>query len=298
MNFTPIDLFTGFVTSLILFGIGLTLTIDDFKRIFIQPKAVVVALGFQMIALPLLAFLICFVAPIKNEFKVGLIILACSPGGSTSGFISYLLKANIALSVSLTAINSLLTLVSIPLLVSLALSVFMAESTHITLPVIPSIIQIFIVIIVPTFIGVAVRYFHESFAIRIEKIVRVLMIVLLLVVYAIKFFANPENGGANILISDYVEILPVAVIFNLVCIIFGYFFIKLFSLDHKTGITTSVETSVHNTPLAILLASSVIGDQEMVKPILIYSLFSFWTPLIFGFIANYMVRKKESTSSH
>lgn len=293
MNFTPIDLFTGFVTSLILFGIGLTLTVNDFKKIFVQPKAVVVALGFQMIALPLLAFLICFVAPIKNEFKVGLIILACSPGGSTSGFISYLLKANIALSVSLTAINSLLTLVSIPLLVSLALSVFMAESTHITLPIVPSVVQIFVVIIVPTFIGVAVRHFYENFAIRIEKVVRVLMIVLLLVVYIIKFFASPENGGANILVSDYVEILPVAVIFNLVCIIFGYFFIKLFSLDHKTGITTSVETSVHNTPLAILLASSVIGDQEMVKPILIYSLFSFWTPLIFGFIANYMVRNKK-----
>ncbi|NII28106.1 bile acid:sodium symporter family protein [Pseudoflavitalea sp. X16] len=296
MNVGFMDILIGFVTSLIMFGIGLTLTIKDFKSIFINHKIVGVPLFFQMVALPIIAFYICYSAHIKPEFKVGLIILACSPGGSTSGFITYLLKANVALSISLTAINSLLTLISIPLVVSMGLKAFMAQSANLSLPVLPTIIQIISAILIPTMTGLLIRHYKTSFAIKTEKIVKVIMIILLITIFIIKFFASEDKGGAKIEKADYISILPYCVIFNLTCIILGYIFIKFFHLDHKTAITTSVETSVHNTPLALLIAGTIIGNQEMVKPILIYSIFSFWTPLAFGYFANKLVTVNERKS--
>lgn len=114
---------------------------------------------------------------------------------------------------------------------------------------------------------------------------------MLIIVFIIKFFASESNGGAVIEKEDYFSILPYCIIFNVTCIIFGYIFIKLFNLDHKTAITTSVETSVHNTPVALLIAGTIIGNNEMVKPILIYSIFSFWTPLVFGYFANKLTKE-------
>lgn len=292
MNAGFIDILVGFVTSLIMFGIGLTLTVTDFKAIFVKPKAVWVALFFQMVVLPVIAFCICLFAPIRPEFKMGLIILAASPGGSTSGFITYLLKANVALSVSLTAINSILTLITIPLIVTIGLITFMDQSTAIGLPVLPTILQVILVILIPTLLGLLVRHFKPLTAIRAEKIVKVVMIVLLVFVFAVKFLASEANGGTPIEESDYRSILPYAIFFNLVCIILGYLFTKFFRLDHKTALTTSIETSVHNTSLSLLIAGTILANQEIVKPILIYALFSFWTPLIFGYFANKWIKTR------
>lgn len=294
MNIEFIDILTSFLTGLIMFGVGLALQLSDIKEVFKNPKSIFVALSFQMIALPIIAFLICFFAPIKPEFKLGLVILACSPGGTTSGFLSYLLKANVALSVVLTAINSLLTLISIPIIVSFGIKSFMSLDTKVALPILSTISQIFFIIIIPTFIGITLRHFKKAFAIRIEKVVKIVMIVLLLGLFIIKFFAGEKYGGSVITKSEYTLLLPYTILFNLICLILGYFFIKLFKLDHKTGLTTSIETSVHNTPLALLIAGTILANQEMVKPILIYTIFSFWTPIIFGLLTNKLAKKADN----
>jgi bile acid:Na+ symporter, BASS family len=286
MDYHLIDILVTCVTGLIMFSLGLSLKQDDFRNIFSFPKALTIALISQMIALPAIAFLITWFAPISNEFKVGLIILAASPGGATSGIITYFLKGNIALSISLTAINSFLTLISIPLIVNLALIVYSGETVDITLPVGDTILQIFLVTILPAFLGVMFRHYNEPTAVKVEKNVKYIMMFLLLVVFIIKFFANESQGGVNFIEEDYYNILPNALLLNLSCLLFGYYFLKINGLRHRDCITACIESGVHNTPMAILIAGTIIGNQEMVKPILLYALFSFWTALLIGYLLN------------
>lgn len=292
-SYKLIDILISCATGLIMFGIGLSLTAFDFKQIFKQPKAISLALFSQMVALPFIAFFIAFLAPISAEFKIGLIILAASPGGATSGFITYLLKGDIALSVSLTAVNSFLTLLTIPIVVAFGLKTFSFQSIAIELPILETVLQIFFVIILPTLLGLAVRHFNANLAIRIESKVKFTMIFLLLIVFTTKFFANESDGGVNFQFDDFKSILPIAFIFNFCCLLFGYLFLKLFAQNHKSCLTTSIECSVHNTPLAVLVAGTIIRNSQMTKPILIYALFSFWTALIFGYFANKINASKQ-----
>jgi bile acid:Na+ symporter, BASS family len=286
MEYSLIDILVSCATGLIMFGIGISISISDFKNIFVWPKALTVSLVSQMFALPIIAFVIAYFAPISPAFKVGLVILAASPGGATSGFITYLLRGHIALSVSLTSINSFLTLISIPLVVNLALKFFMGEHKEIELPILDSILQIFLITILPTLAGIAFRYFNEKLSIRIDKILKFVMIFLLLIVFLIKAFANQENGGVSFVKSDFYNIIPYALLLNFSCLLFGYFFLWVFGLPHHSRITASIESGVHNTPLAILIAGTLLANQEMVKPILLYALFSFWTSFIFGYFLN------------
>jgi BASS family bile acid:Na+ symporter len=247
-----------------------------------------------MAALPIIAVLMCFIIDISPEFKIGIIILSSTPGGTTAGFISFLLKADVALSISLTAINSFLALFTIPLIVSFGFTLFMNSTTSIELPIMHTILQIVFIVIIPTCIGVAVRHKYLSFATNTEKIVKVFLLILLPALFFIKFFASEEYGGVNIQKSDYQTLFPITIIFNLICIILGYLFILINKLNHKTRLTTSIETSVHNTPLALLIAGTILNNQEMVKPIMIYTIFSFWTPIIFGVIVNKILNRTQT----
>lgn len=287
MHHNLIDILVSTVTGLIMLGIGLSLRLIDFKNIFIAPKAIATALFSQMVALPIIAFIITMFAPISPEFKIGLIILAASPGGATSGFITYLLKGDIALSVSLTAVNSFLTLFSIPLVVNMALLFYLGESRTIHVPILDTLIHIFIITIIPVSIGIAIRHFKEKFAISIEKVLKFVMIFLLLVVFLIKFFAGKENGGVDFIRQDFYDILPYALLLNICCLLFGYTFLKLFKLSHKSSITASIESGVHNTSLALSIAATIIANAEMSKPILLYAMFSFITSLVIGYVLNY-----------
>jgi bile acid:Na+ symporter, BASS family len=125
-QYTTIDILVSCVLGLIMYGVGISITVNQVIEIYQKPKAFLVAIISQMVALPVIAFLIAYFFDISPQIKVGLIILAASPGGATSGFITYLFRGNTALSITLTSINSLLTLFSIPLIVNLALQQFMS----------------------------------------------------------------------------------------------------------------------------------------------------------------------------
>ncbi|MBK8192069.1 MAG: bile acid:sodium symporter [Lewinellaceae bacterium] len=129
-----VDLAVSSVLGLVMFGVGLSLTITDFIHIFRHPRAFFTALSAQMIGLPIIAFAISLLMPIPAVLKVGFIILSASPGGATSGFLTYLWRGNVALSLSLTAVNSFLTLFSIPIVVNLGLRVFLGKETELHLP--------------------------------------------------------------------------------------------------------------------------------------------------------------------
>lgn len=269
-----------------MFGVGLSLTLSDFLHIVRHPRAFFSALGAQMIGLPIIAFIISLFAPLPAELKVGFIILAASPGGATSGFLTYLWRGNVALSLSLTAVNSFLTLFSIPIVVNIGLRVFMGHETELHLPFWETVSQIFFITIIPAFLGVFVKKNFPVFADKISKPSKYVMLVLLAIVFAIKMFAGENHGGAGLEWRDFMIITPFALIQNAGCLFFGYFFLKYMGLDHSSRITAAMESGVQNTTLAFLIANNLLGDQDMVKPALVYSLYSFWTACLFAWNAN------------
>lgn len=292
-----IDYLISSVLAAIMFGLGLSLTFSNFKQIVLRPKAFFVGLGAQMIFLPSVAFLILLFSGLPDVFKVGIMILAVCPGGTTSGFVTYLFKGNVALSISLTVVNSILTLFTIPIVVNLALWYFMHTEVELHLPIGQTILQMFLITLLPAFLGVLVRTFKSSFAEKLQNPVKYIMIVMLALVYLIKFFAGDEHGGSGITIDEMWQIFPYALIFNVACFVFSIFIGKVSKLKIRDAFTIAIEVALHNTTLALLIAGTLLQNQEMAKPALLYSLFSFWSALIFGFII-FHIYKPHFRNSH
>ncbi|MBL7775536.1 MAG: bile acid:sodium symporter family protein [Saprospiraceae bacterium] len=281
-----VDLAVSAVLGLIMFGIGLSLTAGDFLRIVRYPRAFFSALGAQMLGLPVIAFVISLIAPLPAALKVGFIILSASPGGATSGFLTYLWRGNVALSLSITSVNSFLTLFSIPVVVNIGLQVFMGRETDLHLPFWDTVQHIFFITVIPASLGVAVRHRYPYFAELISKPAKYIMLVLLAIVFLIKMFAGENYGGAGLGWHDFMVITPVALVQNASCLLFGYFFLMYMGAPHPSRLTAAMESGVQNTTLAFLIASNMLGNQEMVKPALVYSLYSFWTACLFAYFSN------------
>jgi BASS family bile acid:Na+ symporter len=245
-----------------------------------------------MVLLPLIAFAIVSFTDLPPAIKVGFIILAACPGGTTSGFVTVLFRGNVALSVSLLTVNSILTLATIPLLVNLALTVFTGRHSSFELPLMQTFLRIFFITILPAFSGVLLRYYREKIADRIQKPVRTVMIVLFAGVYTLITFADESKGGSGITSGDLWRILPYAVLTNFA----GFAAGMALGLIGKTGIRTSwtigVEVALQNTTLALLVAGTLIQSNDMVKPALVYALFSFWTALLYGIVVKLYNRSK------
>jgi len=292
MNLTYIDFLVSAVLATIMFGVGLSINFDDLRQIYRSPKAFLLGLFSQMILLPLIVFLIIGFTDLPPTIKVGFIILAACPGGTTSGFVTVLFRGNVALSVSLIAVNSLLTLATIPLLVNLALTVFTGRHSPFELPLVQTFVQIFLITLLPAFTGVVLRYYREKIADRIQGPVRTVMIILFAGVYTLIAFADETKGGSGITFSDLWSILPYAVVINFA----GFAAGMAMGLFGKAGIRTSwtigVEVALQNTTLALLVAGTLIQSNEMVKPALVYALFSFWTALIYGIAVKKFDRSK------
>lgn len=281
-----VDMLVTTVLALIMLGIGLSLTIEDFRRIFYHPASLWAALFSQMLVLPLIAFLIAYWSPLSPELKVGIIILAASPGGSTSGLLTYMLRGNVALSVSLTTLNSLLTLVSIPLIVNAALDYFMHTQKEINLPFGETMWHIFSITLIPALSGVGIRHRFPRLATDIERVMKYLLLVALFVVFGVKMFAREDKGGTGLTWDDAIAIAPYALLLNVACFAFGYCFLWLWKRPPADRMTAAIESGVHNTALAILIAGTLIGNQTMVKPALIYALLSFWLVWLAGGLMN------------
>lgn len=269
-----------------MFGVGLSLTAGDFTRIVRYPRAFFTALGAQMIGLPIIAFIISLIAPLPEALKVGFIILSASPGGATSGFLTYLWRGNVALSLSITSVNSFLTLFSIPVVVNIGLRVFLGRESDLHLPFWDTVSHIFFITIIPATLGLLVRRHYPITAERISKPAKYVMLVLLAIVFLIKMFAGENYGGAGLTWRDFMIISPVALIQNLSCLFFGYYFMKWMGLPHTSRLTAAMESGVQNTTLAFLIASTMLGNEDMVKPALVYSLYSFWTACLFAWLSN------------
>lgn len=271
---------------IIMLGMGLSLVTDDFKRIIVYPKAIFVGLTNQLIILPLIGFAIAIAFPIKPEIAIGIMILAACPGGPTSNLIAHLAKGDLALSVSLTAISSLVTIITIPFIVNFALIQFLNEGQVIKLDVVETIIQIFVIIVIPVAIGMLIRRYKEGFALKMEKPVRKasgFVIALVIIGIVIK---EKEN-----LIPYLKQAGLVALILNVATMLVGYYSAKLFKIMDKRAVSISIESGIQNGTLAIMIAVVLLGNSEYAITPAIYSLLMFFT----GGAAIYFGIKKSKS---
>lgn len=272
------------VIAIIMFNLGLSLTLSDFKKVFTFPKALIIGLICQMLILPAIAFLIVSFLSIRPEYKVGIILISACPGGATSNLITYLLKGNVALSISLTSINSLLILFTIPGITLIALNAYMGHFSNVHLPVLQTILKIFVMIIIPAALGLLFRHKQPVKAKKTEKILKKLTIVLLAVVYSVAIFTNSE--GSKNPVSAYLTVAPYVFILNLVGMFTGFLAGKAFKVSKDVLITLPIEVGIQNSALAITIATSAafLANSAIAVPAVVYGMFTFFNALIFGYL--------------
>ncbi len=257
---------------IIMLGMGLSLVIADFKRIFIYPKAILVGLVNQMIILPLIGFAIVLAFPLTPQIAIGIMILAACPGGPTSNLIAHLAKGDTALSVTLTALSSFITILTIPFIVNFALVRFLEEGQIIQLNVMQTIAQIFVIIIIPVSIGMLIRRHRESFALRMARPVRIasaFVIALVIIGIVIK---EREN-----FVSYFQQAGIVALVLNVATMAVGYFTARMFGIRDKQALSISIESGIQNGTLAISIAVILLHSTEFSIAPAIYSLLMFFT---------------------
>ncbi len=276
------DILLPITLALITLGLGLSIEAKDLKNIFIYPKAVITGLFAQIILLPSIAFVIAYFTHIDPIYKVGLIIIAACPGGATSNLVTFMLNGNVALSLSITVFNSLFSLFTIPFIVGGGLRLFLGAETTIHLPFGNTILNIFMIVIVPALIGITLRHYVKEFAIGIEKPLRYVLPGLLFIVYGGVLFI--DKGAESLHIIDYIELYPIPVLFNAVAMASGYLISKGVGLKKRDSFTISVEVGLHNSTLAIFVAATLIGSQTMAVVPVIYGSFSFFTTWFFGYL--------------
>jgi len=247
----------GSCLFIIMFGMGLSLTLMDFRRVFNRPKAILIGLVNQIILLPIVAYLLLVIFDMRAEIAVGVMILAACPGGSTSNLITHLAKGDTALSVSLTAISSVITIFTIPLIIQFGLDKFLNEAQQIDLDEIKIIAQLFIIIIVPIGLGMLIRAKKTKFANRMERPVKIAsgsLLFLVIVALLIKERANIP--------VYFVEAGFLIILLNFLTVGMGFGTSKLFGLGIKESISISIETGIQNGTLAIAIATGVIGNTQ------------------------------------
>jgi BASS family bile acid:Na+ symporter len=278
------DYFLPVTLAIITMGMGLSLTDKDFKNIFIHPKAVITGLCCQMLLLPVIAFLIARSIDMDPVFKVGLMIIAACPGGATSNLITYLLRGNVALSISMTAMNSLITLITIPLIVHFSLEAFIQEDAAIQLKVGETILKVFLITIVPAFLGTRIRKHYTDFSLKLERPLRVVLPLLLMVVYAGVIFIDQGTGSATR--SDFISIFPDTLLLNVLAMSAGFLVARLFRLKVINQFTISIEVGLQNSALAIFVAATLLKSNHMALVPVVYGSFSFFSTLLFGWMVK------------
>ncbi|WP_336012060.1 bile acid:sodium symporter family protein [Acinetobacter calcoaceticus] len=285
MDSLIITIFLPIALAIIMAGMGLELTLKDFKRVRQHPKAVFIALFCQLIILVAIAFIICKVFALPPMIAVGLMLLAASPGGATANLFSYLYKGDIALNITLTAINSVLAAFTLPLIVNFALLHFVASEQHVGLQF-SKIIQVFVIILVPVIIGMLIRHFSPKFAERLNNPVRVFAIVFLLFVIALAIAKDYQK------LLNYIGLVGGATLLFCICsLLIGYLVPRLFGINSFQAKACAFEIGIHNSTLALTIALTVMASSDAAMPAAVYSILMYVMATLFGTLLNRLEKK-------
>jgi len=268
--------------GIIMLGLGLSLTIADFKRVVVYPRAVVIGLACQMLLLPAVCYAIAVGFGLPGELAVGLMLLAASPGGATANLFSHLAKGDVALNITLTAVNSLLSLLTLPLIVNFALMQFMGEGKNLPLQF-DKVLQVFALVLIPVTIGMLVRWKRPHLADKLDKPVRIISAVFLLLIVIAAIVKERET-----VLESFRLVGPAALCFNLASLAVGYLVPRVLRLNQRQSIAIGMEIGIHNGTLAIAIASgpTLLNNDVMAIPPAIYSLIMFVTAAGFGYMVS------------
>lgn len=258
--------------AIVMLGMGLSLVPEDFKRITRYPKAVSVGTVCQVLLLPLVGALITLVVPMQPAIAVGLIVLAVCPGGPSSNLVTYLAKGDVALSVTLTAVSSIITVFTIPLFTNLAVQHFLGKSAAIALPIGSTMLQIFLITLLPTAIGMAIRQQFPNTARRLEKQMSRIAVGLLALIIVLLLVRE-----GNKLPGFLVQVGIGVVLLNLLAMLAGFLAGKLFRLSLAQQICIAIEVGIQNGTLAITITAGLLNNPDMAVPAAVYSLLMYVT---------------------
>ncbi len=279
-----IDVLISVVLAFIMFGVGTSLSVNDFEEVQNKQKTYLYGLSMQMLFLPLLAFVICSLVNIPPPLKIGIIILSLCPGGATSNFISYLLNLKTALSISLTVVNSFLILFTIPLGVNLASKYYLEQSSTVHLSFSETTLNVLLIILLPAFLGMVTKSKFPNFVQNFKNPIKFAATILLALVFIIKFFAGEDQGGTGISTQDIFVLLPVVLTLHFLSMLISYLASVVMNVEPYDSVTICIEVGLQNTTLALLISSVMLSNEEFAKPALVYAMFSFFTTLGFAYL--------------
>lgn len=265
--------------AILMFGLGLSLTVEDFRRTARQPLAVGVALVVQVVLLPAVCLGLVLVLGLDPVLGLGMVLLAASPGGTSANLLSHLFRGDVALNITLTAINSVLAVLTLPLVVNLAVAVLAPPTTGAVALTFDKTVQVFAIVLVPVALGMVVRRLAPGFADRADRPVRILSAVMLAAVVVGAIAGNLGTLGEYLAQAGLA-----AALFCAISLATGYLLPRLLRVGHRQAIASSFEIGLHNGTLAITIAVSLLGDERLAIPAAVYGVLAFPMALVAGFL--------------
>ena len=280
---------------LIMMGMGLTLVTNDFKRVLKYPKAVGIGLTNQLILLPIIGFALANIMPLRPEYAVGVMLLVLCPGGTTSNLFTYLAKGDVALSVTMTAIASVITVFTIPIVLSFSLIYFMGSGSEFELPVLKTVLTLVLLTIVPISIGMLIKRYAPKVADRSQVYVSRFGVIFL--TFLVLFLGYVQR---DIIVDAFIATGPISVLLNLSTMALGYYSSKWFGLNLAQRTSVTLEVGLQNSTLSIFMALTLLSNYDMSMMPAIYTLVMFLSAgiLVRIFSARHnKLRKSEIESS-
>ncbi|HWK76461.1 bile acid:sodium symporter family protein [Microbacterium sp.] len=264
--------------GIIMLGLGLSLTLADFARVLKQPKAVLIALVCQLLLLPAICFGLVLLFQLPPVLAVGMMMLAASPGGTTANLYSHLFRGDIALNISLTAVNSVIAVITLPLITNFAIMYFEPFDDQLGLQWAKAL-EVFAIVLLPVAVGMLIRRFWPKFADGMDRPVRIASVIILIVV-----IAGAVASNWSLLVDNFAQLSLITILFCLISLALGYVVPRGLKIDRRQAIATSFEIGIHNATLAIVIAQSVLGSTELSLPAAVYGVLMFFVAFGFGFL--------------
>lgn len=275
--------------GIVMLGLGLGLTTADFSRVLAYPGAVFAALACQVVLLPIACFGLVRAFDLPPLLAVGMMLLAASPGGTTANLYSHLFGGDVALNVTLTAINSVLAVFTLPIIVNVSLAYFVGGAETLGLQF-SKVAQVFVIVLAPVALGMLIRRRWGSFADRMHRPVKVLSVLVLVGVIVGAVAKERET------LTEYVGAVGlIAVVFSVISLATGYLVPRLLRIGRRQAIASSMEVGIHNSTLAITIALSpaLLDSTEMAVPAALYGIIMFFTAGAVGVMIRQPAQAEE-----
>jgi len=272
------DVILPLALAFIMFSLGLGLTSKDFSRVIKQPKDFLVGAFSQIIILPLVALILVLIWPLSPELAVGVMLIAAAPGGATSNILTSFAKGDVALSISLTAIISLLCVITIPIIVLLSLNILMDTTLTTSISISDIAIKMFLIVTVPVLLGMILRKLASNFAIIFEPMAKKISIFLFALVLLGAIISEKNN-----IVLYFSQAGLITLVLNVLMMFLAYNIAKYLGSGNKQKKTITIECGLQNGTLAIVVATSVFGGGLYLIPAATYSLIMFASSLIYIF---------------